>query len=139
MAEQNPVPDYYFFVLMRTDLASMNPGKAVAQGTHAASDFESKLREADDESVKAAFAKWRASTGTFGTTITLGVNERELREIVANLQTAGYYANIIHDPTYPLLDGEVCHLIPLDTCGWAFVDKDDPIAKALRARVGLMK
>ena len=139
MAEATQVPDYYYFVLMRTDLASMNPGKAVAQGTHAASDFEMKMRDLDDGPITAALDKWRASTGTFGTTITLGVNEREMREIVANLQTAGYYANIIHDPTYPLVDGEVCHLIPLDTCGWAFLDKDDPIAKALRARVGLMK
>lgn len=134
------VPDYYFFIFMRTDLASMNPGKAVAQGTHAASDFEDYMRRSDQPASKvAAFAKWRASTGTFGTAITLGVNEREMREIVENLQSAGFHANIIHDPTYPLMDGEVCHLIPLDTCAWAFVDKNDPIAKALRAKVGLMK
>jgi peptidyl-tRNA hydrolase len=118
MADTTQVPDYYFFVLMRTDLASMNPGKAVAQGTHAASDFEDRMRQPDlPEHVKAAYAKWRASTGKFGTTVTLGVNWREMAEIVTNMQNAGFHANIIHDPTYPIQDGAVCHLIPLDTCG----------------------
>jgi peptidyl-tRNA hydrolase len=134
----HPVPDYYFFVLMRTDLASMNPGKAVAHGAHAASMFEMAMKEVKDHKIQAALTKWRESAGTFGTAITLAVNDRELHESVDNLTAAGYLAGVVHDPTYPITDGQTFHLIPLDTCGWAFVDKDDPVAKALRARLSLM-
>lgn len=134
-----PIPDYYFFTFMRTDLASMNPGKAVAHGAHAASMFEMQMRDVTDEAVLAALTKWRASAGTFGTAITLAVNGRELDATVANLKQAGYQAGVVHDPTYPVMDGAVCHLIPIDTCGWAFLDKDDPVARALRTSLSLMQ
>ncbi len=36
----------------------------------------------------------------------------------------GLPCGVVHDPTYPLADGDVTHLIPLDTCGWAFGPPD---------------
>jgi len=49
------------------------------------------------------------------------------------MKSLGYVAGVVHDPTYPLVDGEVVHHIPLDTCAYIFVpDKEtDTMAKVL--------
>jgi hypothetical protein len=39
-----------------------------------------------------------------------------------------YVAGVVHDPTYPIVDGDVVHHIPLDTCAYVFVpnkEKDE--------------
>jgi hypothetical protein len=50
-----------------------------------------------------------------------------------------YIAGIIHDPTYPLRDGMITHLIPLDTMGFVFVSDrlKDELAKTLLSSYGL--
>jgi hypothetical protein len=144
------------YLLMRTDLASLNPGKAVAQGSHAANQCVSNIREIGrlyeaqiaqnaasrpDEDTKtdpaeiqappllSLLAEWEAQTGHgFGTCIVLGVKEAQMRAIVPNIRAArnkSLIACITHDPTYPIRDGEVTHLIPLDTCAYVFGRKDD--------------
>lgn len=122
-AKSNPV----LYILMRTDLASMNAGKAVAQGTHAANHFQSTLEAMPDKHpAKLLFKQWQKSTPQhFGTCITLGATERQLRSVVEYATRSHVPAAVIHDPTYPLLDGQVLHLLPLDTCGWVFGDKPD--------------
>jgi len=128
----------FLYILMRTDLESMNPGKAVAQGAHAANQF---THEADalKYSVKdlrqhtfnekrqiGMYDYWKTRTGDgFGTTICLGVNEDQLRRVVGAGRTAGMLASVTHDPTYPLRDGDVTHFLPLDTCGYIFGDKNE--------------
>lgn len=109
------------YILMRVDLLSMNPGKAVAQGAHAANqcifeiDMDSGMARTD------MLQEWRSETGAgFGTTITLGVNARQLAETIDMAKELGFHAGVVHDPSYPLRDGEVTHLIPLDTCGFVF-------------------
>jgi peptidyl-tRNA hydrolase len=120
----NGSPQPYLYILMRTDLASMNPGKAVAQGAHAANQFQTRAKAKDASTdTKRLFDVWASSADGFGTTITLGVNERQMRSAVDYAQRCGFMSGVIHDPTYPLVDGACLHLIPLDTCGWVFGEK----------------
>lgn len=46
----------YLYILMRTDLASMNPGKAVAQGSHAANQMAFQARRFD--TVRPLLEEW---------------------------------------------------------------------------------
>jgi peptidyl-tRNA hydrolase len=130
----------YLYILMRTDMASMNPGKAVAQGAHAANMFHeimARRRVAKNQHDKTYkdFAKWQGDR-MFGTTITLGVTGDQLLEKVAAARTAGFTSDICRDPTYPLRDGAVTHLIPLDTCGYVFGPKEDLVT--ILGDLGLM-
>lgn len=120
-------PPCYLYILMRTDLGSMNPGKAVAQGCHAANQFVFENQWQPDRTPPKGFDQWQASTPQgFGVTICLGVTGKQLQERVAMAKELGFKAGVTHDPSYPLRDGEVLHLIPLDTCGYIFGPKNDP-------------
>jgi Uncharacterized conserved protein len=106
------------YILMRTDLASMNPGKAVAQGAHAANQCIATLMDPSDRDL---YEEWVAQTSKgFGTTVTLGVNARQMYETISIARELGFHAGVVHDPTYPLRDGDVVHYLPLDTCGFVF-------------------
>lgn len=107
------------YVLMRTELQSMNPGKACAQAAHAANQCVFEARELGGNATAILLAKWEGQSGRgFGTTITLGVNETVMRERISLAKMAGLHAGIVHDPSYPIRDGEVTHLLPLDTCAY---------------------
>lgn len=112
------------YILMRTDMASMNPGKAMAQAAHAANAFIRDVQRPEAYSVfiHAAVEEWEESTHQgFGTTITLAVpSEREMDEIVHAAAEANLPAAAVHDPTYPLRDGAVTHLLPINTCAYVF-------------------
>jgi peptidyl-tRNA hydrolase len=120
------------WILMRTDLASMNPGKAVAQGAHAANMALLHARElsqellGDDATIAGGreildlINDWEEDRG-FGTTITLGVDGKQLALLIEFASAdMDLISGVVHDPTYPLRDGAVTHLIPLDTCGYVF-------------------
>ena len=126
-----PCPTLY--ILMRTDMASMNPGKAMAQAAHAANVFtyrytsqglegfdqwigDLNLEGFPDEDPDSAIQSKGA-----GTTITLAVSsERALNEIVEAARDDGYPAALYRDITYPVRDGAVTHLLPVITCGYVF-------------------
>lgn len=119
MTDPDNTPRLY--VLMRTDLASMNPGKAVAQGAHAANQCAHEVLLSEDDDLLELLGEWEGQTGHgFGTTITLGVSEAQMRAAVLVARALGLHARVIHDPTYPLIDGETLHLLPLDTCAFVF-------------------
>lgn len=118
--------DPRLYILMRTDMDSMNAGKAMAQAAHAANAFVADIEKRQRErpqvlEVDRAYMKWKAQAHqNFGTTIVLGVDSSQLHECVAQAGLYGFVANIVHDPTYPIRDGSVTHLIPVDTCGYVF-------------------
>ena len=133
-------PEPYLYILMRSDLDSLNPGKKVAQGAHAANQFVFDMRKlqrtvADLEeagnTVKPdakvylrLWEQWESSTPQgFGVTICLDVNGNNLPDIVQAAQTMGVPAGVTHDPSYPIADGRVIHTLPLDTCGYIFGEK----------------
>ena len=111
--------DNRLYCLMRTDLASMNPGKAIAQGMHAQAEAEAILAALGGEWT-AMWTAWKLQAGHFGTTVTLGGAIDDIHTALVMLGEAGFPCGVVHDPTYPLLDGRVMHLIPLDTCAWTF-------------------
>ena len=122
------------YILMRTDMDSMNPGKAMAQASHASNAFVSNAEpgyNVDEE----LFNAWQESTPQkFGTVLVLGVTEVQMRTAVEVAESFGvdkFPCDIIHDPTYPLQDGDTTHFIPIDTCGYIFGDKDDEILQAI--------
>lgn len=126
-ANQEYTPILY--ILMRNDLASLNPGKAVAQGAHAANVMQTRIDQEGSIDQKAILSEWLGDRG-FGTTITLSVDDRQMQKIldlhtnhprVQNFSVAG----VVVDPTYPLRDGATTHLIPLRTCGYLFGLKED--------------
>jgi len=109
------------YILMRSDMDSMNPGKAMAQAAHAANLFQ---KEAGDEAnAGGLYHDWFTQTSQgFGTTITLEIDgEKKLAEMIQSAQEYGYLAGVVHDPTYPVRDGAATHLIPVNTCGFIFV------------------
>ena len=127
----------YLYILMRTDMTSMNPGKAVAQGAHAANQFVKTMRNCnsiceDQTEILHLWEVWENSAvgddgipQGFGTTITLGISsETILFEVVETAKKMGCAAEVTFDPSYPLVDGDVVHLIPLHTCGYVFGDKN---------------
>lgn len=111
--------DVRLYVLMRTDLASMNPGKACAQATHAANQCVYAIRKGGDPWLRSLLAAWEEDRG-FGTCIVLASNGRDMVKRVQRMNGLGIHAGIAHDPSYPLKDGGVLHLIPLDTCAYVF-------------------
>lgn len=134
-------PKPYLYILMRNDLASLNAGKAVAQGTHAANQMVGELRKNPEQmlvfapgSIFAALHVWEKEARHFGTCIVLAVNEAQMRASVAKAlgDALPSHAGICHDPTYPLMDGKTFHFIPVDTCAYVF----DYPARAKRHLVG---
>lgn len=133
------VEPHYLYVLMRTDLASMNAGKAVAHGAHAANQFDAAIKDVKDKALLAGYEEWVKSASFFGTTITLAVNEAQLTshvKAVANASSS-VVAGEVFDPTYPIRDGEVTHFIPLTTCGFVFGPVS--VLKPLLADLELMR
>jgi len=133
----------FLYILMRSDLESMNPGKSVAQGCHAANQFVHEVEKLRNSTVGLdrvdtheysypwirknidMYDVWDRSGNGFGTTICLGVDYDQLTRIVLATTSMGMLSNITHDPSYPIRDGSVTHFIPLDTCGYVFGDKDE--------------
>lgn len=128
------------YILMRNDLDSMNCGKAIAQGSHASNafvhEFHAFMQEVNGKSknhdmkkieeLNRAFVEWENSTDQgFGTVLVLEGKYQNIKNTVDTMFNFGYISGMVFDPTYPILDGETVHHIPLETCGFVFVpDKD---------------
>ena len=114
-------PNSVLYILARNDLNSMNPGKLAAQCSHASNSFVYEMFENHGYNKKLAIDWMKQTNQGFGTAIVLATDEFGLHQSIQNAQNSGFYAKIVHDPTYPIQDGKTTHLIPLDTCGWVFV------------------
>ena len=110
------------YLLVRTDMASMNPGKGHAQSHHAGTQMALKDRHAwstqHDDWLKA----WAGDRG-FGTVLTMGCDNRQMNAALAIAVRLGFPCAVVNDPSYPLLDGSVVHQFPLDTCAYIFGPK----------------
>lgn len=131
-----------FYVLMRTDMESMNPGKAAAQATHAADQrtkhMEDRRKVNPEDPMVKLYDEWLSLTDQgFGTCVVLGVNEQEMRTAYEIAKLSGYPTDITHDPSYPLMDGNTLHLMPLDTCAWVFGNADDLVLKGILGKFRL--
>jgi len=111
------------YIIMRKDLPLMNPGKAIAQGTHAQAVFSQMMFEMSDPANawyperQAMMTDWQKQAGNFGTTIVLHEPIATMEEIGRNVGCAG----MIVDPTYPMVNhyGDFFTQAQI-TCMWAF-------------------
>lgn len=118
------------YVIVRGDLASLNPGKAAAQVAHAANQLVSaieRLAATGDNEFLYLLRTWQGTHG-FGTTIVLQQDQMSMFEIEGYLMAArdlaGAVTGVVTDPTYPLRDGHFTHYVPVETCAFVFGDKD---------------
>lgn len=141
------------YILMRNDLPSMNPGKAMAQSAHASNAFIKLYNKQND--VK----DWENQTDDgFGTTIVLSVNLKQLETALYVAELCELAHNSIEDPTYPyIVNQEIASLINSGndtservykddkvflcrnevTCGYIFGDKNDDILQSIVGRFPL--
>jgi peptidyl-tRNA hydrolase len=141
------------YILMRNDIPSMNPGKAMAQAAHAANHFMHFINYWGDESAKKYWMNivkenWMSKDYPFGTTIVLSVNYPTLKETLDKAMRMYEIYSYITDPTYPFITNkEIATLISKDkqsqeaiykddgrvimfreeiTCGYIFLSDEDP-------------
>lgn len=120
---------YVFYLLMRNDLASMNPGKACAQSTHAAHAQVAALLRLPPSKRRVwekAFLAWSKETRQgFGTAVAKAAPIEEIRAAVKEAKKRGMLADLVLDPEYPLKDGASMHKLPLHTCAFMFTQRAD--------------
>lgn len=91
---------YGLYILMRTDLSSMNGGRAMAQASHASNAFIHKY------SAEAAVVQWQNETKQgFGTAIVLGATIAQIFDVfnnrLASKATSKYWLyDLVTDPDY---------------------------------------
>lgn len=145
----------YLYILVRTDVASMNPGKMAAQCAHASNDFmEGAVNLLSGESFEhkdelgSMIFDWKDHLGTqmtYGTTIVLdGIDEPTISSVFSHMhhrQTTDWnnrsLSGVIVDPSYPIRDGKVTHHLPLLTCGWVFTRKNNLVWRDLSNQFNL--
>lgn len=115
------------YIFMRNDLDSMSPGKACAQASHVTNLFEVLAKKERFAGLEFAVDQWRKQSASmingdsdFGTCIVLGGSSQQILETIRKYHNYGYLCGSINDPTYPLRDGKVTHLINIHTCSFVF-------------------
>lgn len=133
--------DPALYIIMRTDMASLNPGKAMAQAAHASNAFIWDYRERVFDAHSGVnlinlVEMWQNETKQgFGTTIVLGGFMSDISDTLLEIEKMGIPDNIsglVYDPTYPIRDGDVTHLIGIHTCAYVFCDRTSVSAEILR-------
>lgn len=124
-----PDIDLALYIVMRTDLASLNAGKGMAQSAHAATAL-AEVRYgflAGNPTFVEAYTTWIKQAGKFGTTLTKdGGRMKKIHDLHARFiaqiapQSDAVSYGLIVDPTYPLVDGDTVLEIELPTCSWYF-------------------
>jgi len=133
------------YIIMRSDLQDMNPGKGMAQAAHAQADFDSYIfmmvgndnnTPVDLSGKKAVlidYAEW-CGVRNFGRTIVLEGTQDQIADIAAQ----GKHSGITVDPTYPWKNyyGEL-YVTEEVTCGWAFISYGNTEDLELTAKLSL--
>jgi len=118
------------YILMRNDLESLNPGKACAQAAHAANQFRHFVET--NKTMLARTKEWEGESDCgFGTTIVLSMSLGKINQIFGDITkiecdngASSVFCGKVLDETYPVPDGKVIHLLPVETCAFIFGDKD---------------
>lgn len=141
-----PQPVLYIFV--PTDIGSLNPGKAMAQCSHAANLAVKEIRGSDCGALKKLLSIWEAEGQGFGTTIVLGFSCSIPLEHKKYDGVPPFASGWVNDETYPfVVDNDVADMIPVEnetapretkgnkvvifrnkiTVGYLFCDRRNPI------------
>ncbi len=116
--------DLICYVIMRTDLDSLNPGKAMAQTHHAYGALKNAVRA--NIARQSDYLKWQEATEQdFGTVIVLAGSEGAIQAALDTIHRfkLPVVSGWVHDPAYPIRDGAITHLVPLNTCAFIFGTK----------------
>jgi hypothetical protein len=107
--------EYYLYVVVNTDLESMNPGKAQAHSGHAASKFACEHYAEAVEGIM-PFAAYFDLRG-FGTQINLKAKNSFLEDTESLIDHIYIrHMGVVEDPTYPYaVSAEIFRLIPEST------------------------
>ena len=142
---------HVLYILMRNDLSSLTSGKAMAQASHASNAFvnqtdsyigsfiQPKLRI---EELNKHFHEWQNETRYgFGTVLVLEGRMTDFKPVVSMFKALDYMTDVIVDPTYPIVDGEIVHHVSLETCAYVFVPnkETDHTASTLLRKFSLHK
>jgi len=124
--------EYRLYIMMRSDLASLNPGKAMAQAAHAANSLTAEWP--DSLGVK----EYSNRDTPFGTAIVLSVDKDTLLDRIKRAQmrmgTVPY--GPVWDTTYPFnTTTEIAALIPKRTLTAPTIVKDDGRAVCFRKEI----
>lgn len=129
------------FIISRTDMASMNPGRAIAQGSHATSLFEARARELtgvgnidgvdgltpQDQRIREQYKIWQNSANGFGVTYVYETDAAGLKSIDDELGCLNYevlWGKVV-DPDYIVKDGDWSWIQrDVETCHYIFGDTD---------------
>lgn len=108
------------YIVMREDLWDLTPGKAMAQASHATSDFENY--EADS-SFYPLLSDW-CEDRKFGTTVVLEATLSDFKQI----QEVTCYNGVVTDPSYPYRNyyGKLFTRSTV-TCMWVFATTDEEL------------
>lgn len=111
------------FILMRTDLPSLNPGKAMAQAAHAANAFQTVVQDLclSHPDQRAANHWMRQARQGFGTTVVLAATLDQIRNAHTVAARIGLISDVILDSTYPEDGPEGRTYAPVETCGYVFL------------------
>jgi hypothetical protein len=121
MSETNE--NMVLYIIMRSDLESLNAGKAMAQAAHAGECMRHRVNRLGNE-WRTRYLSWLDQAGKFGTTVVLAAEAPMISRILARAHNGHELAcGWVHDPSYPIDDGMVTHTIPLNTCAFLFGDK----------------
>jgi hypothetical protein len=115
------------YAIVRDDVRSLveDSGKPSAQAMHAQSASMRRVfcRKQWGDVWADRYGQWLDQCGgDFGTVTVLKAPFSDIETMTKNC--TGFPNGMIHDPTFPIMDGEVGTTMPLDTCAWAFGDKD---------------
>ena len=147
--------DLAVYVLVRNDLPSMNPGKAMAQVHHAGVQMMSKYQT--DREVKEYIERGIAQEAdNFNTTLVLSATLQQIETAIQVATMVGLVCDAVWDPSYPFfVDPELAPFVEKDpdvtnlgpsgnkvlfvrpevTCGWILMDRNN---LAMRSIVGAM-
>jgi len=122
------------YILIRTDMDSLQGGRIYPQVAHAASDFESLMRDevpgqiniGDMTAIRSLFWAWKGHTqNQFGTTIVLdGISLETFHELDEMMENSSidveYVSEHVVDERYKLEDGGAVHEVSVITGMYVF-------------------
>jgi peptidyl-tRNA hydrolase len=120
------------YILARTDIPQMNPGKGWAQGGHAGTQFVFDVLDSENEKLTDEMDGWcrQSQSRGFGVKITLAATEIDIRVAIQTLKhDYNLQTGIIIDDTYPMTNHFGVPFTRAElTSGYVFAPTDTPQA-----------
>jgi peptidyl-tRNA hydrolase len=146
--------DLAVYVLVRNDLPSMNPGKAMAQVHHAGVQLVNKYLNGYDSPLVKEYIETGKTQGAdnFNTTLVLSATLKQIENVLSIGRLLHAVCDTVLDPSYPFfVEPELVPFVEKDTtvsrvgpvgdnelfvrpevtCGWILMDRNNPIMRSL--------